>query len=87
MRHGRGWKRHERRHRKRHRQPYKKGRNYHHLKAIALGGGNELWNLCLTKLERHDYWHRVFGLLDLDQAIELLIRYRRFKEYQKEKVA
>ena len=65
--------------RRRHNRPRKKGRGYHHLKARSRGGDDTNANLLLIRLARHDDWHKVFGRLDLDEVIELLIRLRMMK--------
>lgn len=57
--------------------------NRHHLVNKCKGGGNQNWNIAILDIERHQYWHKVFGNLSLEEAIELLIRYKRIKDYQK----
>jgi hypothetical protein len=59
--------------------------NRHHLTPKSRGGKNDDWNIAMFYIERHQYWHKVFGNLDLNQVIELLIRFKRFKDYQKSK--
>jgi len=60
-----------------------KGRNKHHLKAKSLGGSKATYNLLLIDIERHRIWHKLFGLLNLDEVIALLQRVKRAKEAQK----
>lgn len=55
----------------------------HHLKNKVNGGGSQEWNIAVFHIERHQYWHRVFGNLDLTQVIDLLTRYKEIKDYQK----
>ena len=58
-------------------------RNRHHLVARARGGRGQEWNLLLIQEERHELWHRIFGLRDLDEIIQLLIRLKRIKDFKK----
>lgn len=57
--------------------------NKHHLKNKCKGGGSQEWNLILIDIERHQYWHKVFKNMSLEEAIELLQRLKRMKDNQK----
>ena len=63
----------------------RKSMNKHHLKNKSQGGGNQDWNLILIDIERHQYWHRVFKNMSLEEVIELLCRLKRMKDFQKER--
>jgi hypothetical protein len=56
-----------------------RGRNYHHLTAKSRGGRYNDSNLLLIARDKHDIWHRLFGLLSLEEVINLLIRLSRMK--------
>jgi hypothetical protein len=58
-------------------------RNYHHLTPRSRGGSDERYNLLLIDIEKHNNWHKVFGLLNLDEVISLLLRIQRAKTSQK----
>ena len=65
-----------------------KKRNRHHIRAKARARG-KMWrdhrsNLLLIDVERHEAWHTLFGLLDINEAIELLTRVQRAKKAQRE---
>jgi len=60
----------------------KRGLNRHHLCAKSLGGSNSVNNLLRIYVYRHQEWHRLFGLRNLDQVIELLKRVKRAKANQ-----
>lgn len=68
---------------KHHNMPRFQGRNYHHLKPRSLGGSNHVSNLLLIDIERHQYWHKLFGLKTLPEVINLLIRLERMKGAQR----
>jgi len=60
------------------------GRNYHHIvpKSRILPCKRtraKLQELLLMKIDRHDYWHRIFGDMTLDEVVELLTRLQRSK--------
>ena len=59
---------------------WKRYRNYHHLVPRCRGGSDEPSNLLLIKADRHDLWHRIFGVRTLDEVIKLLLRLKRMKE-------
>ena len=69
---------------------YRKNRNHHHLNPISRTkkGDNSRNNLLLIDIERHIYFHKIFGNRTLDEVINLLCRVRRAKmaqnHYQKE---
>lgn len=54
-------------------------RNKHHLLPRSRGGDNSLDNLLLLKVNRHFYWHRLFGARSLEEVIFLLMRVHRAK--------
>jgi hypothetical protein len=59
------------------------GRNRHHfLKAKSLGGDKSVNNLLLMHIERHEAWHKLFGLMSAEEALELLARAIRMKKHQ-----
>ena len=58
----------------------KKHRNYHHLIPRCRGGSDKPSNLLLIKADRHDLWHKIFGVRTLDEVIKLLLRLKRMKE-------
>lgn len=58
------------------------GRNRHHLLPRSRGGPNSNDNLLLIKIDRHEAWHKLFGLKDLDEAIALLERVKQWKQHQ-----
>ena len=57
------------------------GRNYHHLtprfRRKAPFYGDSWRNLLLIRTERHTAWHKIFGLLTLEEVIAVLIRRKR----------
>ncbi len=57
--------------------------NRHHLKPKARGGKDKEHNLAVIHIERHCYWHKVFGNKTLEEVIELLQRYKRIKDGQR----
>ena len=62
--------------------PHYRGRNRHHLVPKSLGGTASPDNMLLINIERHHYWHKMWGLRTLDEVIALLIRTKRAKEAQ-----
>jgi len=72
--------------RKRLKKQYKRrlqGRNKHHLTAKVNKGKSIPSNLLLIDIEKHICWHKIFGLRNLRQVIELLERIERLKAKQK----
>lgn len=64
------------------------GRNRHHfLRPRSRGGDNSVNNLLLMHIERHEAWHKLFGLMTADEALELLSRAIRMKKKQFAKAA
>ena len=60
------------------------GRNRHHfLKAKSRGGDKSMNNMLLMQIERHEAWHKLFGLMSAEEAVELLARAIRMKKHQK----
>lgn len=57
-------------------------RNRHHLLPRSRGGLNTPQNLLLIHIEKHRAWHDLFGLLTLEEAIQLLQRLQRCKAKQ-----
>jgi hypothetical protein len=58
------------------------GRNLHHLLPRARGGKDNDKNLLLIDIEKHEAWHRIFGLRSLGEVIALLQRLDRMKRHQ-----
>ncbi len=56
-----------------------KTKNKHHLTPRARGGGNEPSNLLTIDIDKHIYWHKLFGLASIEEVIELLTRLARMK--------
>ncbi len=54
-------------------------RNRHHLTPRSRGGNESEENLFLLKLDRHFYWHKLFGNKTLEEVIGLLQRVHRAK--------
>lgn len=63
------------------RRKRRKGRNHHHLRPRSRGGTDRNSNLLLIHIDRHEFWHRVFGNRTLDEVIALLHRAKRMKGY------
>lgn len=59
------------------------GRNKHHLRPRSRGGTSVKSNLLLIRTDVHRNLHLVFGNRTLEEIIELLIRVKRAKDYQK----
>ncbi len=59
------------------------GRNRHHLRPRCRGGCDRVQNMLLIHVERHVYWHKIFGNMTLNEAIYALQRLRRAKRKQK----
>ena len=55
------------------------GRNRHHLVPKSRNGGNSPDNLLWIDIERHEYWHKVFGNRTLEEVIRLLIKLKELK--------
>ena len=59
--------------------------NKHHLipkcriKDLTKKQRRDVSNLLNIKITRHTAWHQIFGVLTLDEVIELLIRVKRAK--------
>jgi hypothetical protein len=54
-------------------------KNKHHLTPRSRGGDESVENLFLLKLDRHFYWHKLFGNKTLEEVISLLQRVHRAK--------
>jgi hypothetical protein len=55
------------------------GRCKHHLTPKQHGGNRSPENLLLLSLDKHAAYHRLFGNLSIEQAIQLLVRVHRLK--------
>jgi hypothetical protein len=59
------------------------GMNRHHFfRAKSRGGSTSKKNLLWMNIERHAYWHRVFGTMGAEEVLALLERVVRAKEAQ-----
>ena len=59
------------------------GRNRHHfLFPRCRGGKNTVQNLLLMHVDRHEAWHRLFGVMTAEEAVNLLLRAIRMKKRQ-----
>jgi len=62
-----------------------KGQDYHHLipkcriKRLTRRQRKNISNLLHIKITKHTAWHQIFGVLTLDEVIELLQRIKRAK--------
>ena len=56
--------------------------NRHHLVNKVNGGGANMQNILWIKVDRHQFWHRIFGNLSLDEVITLLLRVKSAKKNQ-----
>ena len=65
--------------------PKIKGQNRHHWLNKCNGGTWTVDNISYLHIDRHDWWHKIFKNLNLDEVIELLIRIRRIKSQQPHK--
>jgi hypothetical protein len=54
-------------------------RNKHHLTPRSRGGDESGENLFLLRLDRHFYWHKLFGNKTLEEVISLLQRVHQAK--------
>ena len=54
-------------------------KNKHHLTPRSRGGDESEENLFLLKLDRHFYWHKLFGNKTLEEVISLLQRVHQAK--------
>jgi hypothetical protein len=54
-------------------------RNKHHLTPRSRGGDESDENLFLLRLDRHFYWHKLFGNKTLEEVISILHRIHRAK--------
>ena len=68
---------------KKHKMKRFANRNRHHLLPRSRGGANTPQNLLLINIDKHKEWHRIFGLLSLEEVIALLQRLQRCKAKQK----
>ena len=69
---------------KKHKMPRYPNRNRHHLVPRSKGGSGHPSNLLLIDITKHREWHRIFGLLTLEEVIRLLQRLQRCKAKQKQ---
>lgn len=56
--------------------------NEHHIQNKCRGGQSIQSNLLRLDTRRHDAFHLLFGNLDLDEVIEVLVRVRDIKKSQ-----
>jgi len=68
---------------KKHKGKRYRNRNRHHLVPRSRGGDLSASNLLLIDIDKHKVWHRLFGLLTLDEVILLLQRLQKCKKAQK----
>ncbi len=59
------------------------GRNRHHLTPKSRGGRSTPDNIIWMNIEKHDCWHKIFGLRTLSEAIDVLQRLQQIKEDRK----
>ena len=55
------------------------GRNHHHLTPRSRGGKSTSKNLLLIDIEKHQCWHKIFGLKTIEEVIAELQRLARMK--------
>lgn len=58
------------------------GQNRHHWLNRCNGGEWTIDNISYLHIDRHDWWHRIFKNLSLDEVISLLIRIKNIKSSQ-----
>ena len=59
------------------RHPFRKTRlSYHHLTCKFRGGTDEPWNVVKLWADKHEAWHKIFGLASLETAIDNFYLYR-----------
>lgn len=61
----------------------KLGRNLHHILPKSRGGLATRNNLLLIDIEKHEAWHKLFGLHTIQEVVEILERIDRAKRHQK----
>ena len=61
---------------------FHKGQNRHHLTPKSRGGKSTEANLIWIRIDRHRFWHAIFGNMTLDEVINLLIRLREIQNYR-----
>lgn len=49
-----------------------KDRNYHHLLPKSKGGKTKASNMLLVNIKKHQAWHKLFGLMNLEEVISTL---------------
>ncbi len=59
------------------------GRNFHHLTPRSRGGKDTDDNLLLIEIEKHEAWHKMFGIKTAKEVLALLERVVRAKESQR----
>lgn len=55
----------------------------HHLIPKARGGPRKKWNLVRLWRKKHDAWHRLFGIMTLEETIEFLKNLHEYKPQTK----
>lgn len=54
----------------------------HHLTPRSRGGGNYRQNLLLINIEKHEFWHKMWGNRTVEEVLSLLSRAVRAKRNQ-----
>jgi hypothetical protein len=57
----------------------RRGRNFHHLTPKSRFGSSLPNNLLLIDIEKHEYFHKIFGNMTLEEVIRLLCRLKELK--------
>ena len=58
------------------------GRNRHHLQPRSRGGKDTINNLLLIDIEKHEYWHALWGNKTAEEVLMLLMRVVQAKDKQ-----
>ena len=56
-----------------------KGQSEHHILPRSRGGSSNPSNLLRLNIEKHECWHKIFGLRTIREVIELLKRVEEMK--------
>ena len=56
-----------------------KGQSEHHILPRSRGGSSNPSNLLRLNIEKHECWHKLFGLRTIREVIELLKRIEEVK--------
>jgi len=68
------------RHKKRYGVVHSITQDRHHLTPKSLGGKSDKSNILWIKVIKHRAWHTIFGLLTIEEVVELLERLIRIKK-------